>query len=179
MQQKRYTLGSLLFILVMIPLTAFAQYEGLPGLALGLSGGYETGDLNGQNIDGLYLQGRLGGVFKTYPIVFVGIDVKYSFPTLDTPSGSLDGNNFAVGPMAGFMVPFDLFFNMQGQPRGAAMPIYVAYNVIDHLSVDGVSGDNDTQSLKIGVQMPLPLNNLPVFLALQAASLGRLPWRTG
>ncbi|MFQ5677132.1 MAG: hypothetical protein ACE5G1_14665 [bacterium] len=171
MQQKICATIRLLFILAIIPFPAFAQYAGLPKLAVGLSAGYETGDLNGQNIDGLYLQGRLGGVFKTYPILFVGVDVKYSFPTLDTPDGSLDGNNFAIGPMAGFMVPFDLFFNMEGQPRGAGMPIYVAYNFVDHLSFDGVSGNIDAQSLKIGVQMPLPLNNLPVFLALQAEYL--------
>ena len=167
MHYKNFALISLFLILAMFPFTAFAQYEGLPKLSLGLSAGYETGNINDQDINGLYLQARLGGVFKTYPIFFVGLDVKYSFPTLDTPGGSLDGNNFAIGPMAGFMIPFDLFLNMEGQPRGAGMPIYVGYNIIDRLDFNGVDDAIDAQSLKIGVQLPLPFDNLPVYIALQ------------
>lgn len=88
-----------------------------------------------------------------------------------TSDGTLDGNNFAIGPKGGFMVPFDLFVNMEGQPEAPAMPIYVAYSFVDHLSFDGARDDIDAQSLKIGVQLPLPFNNLPVFLALQAEYL--------
>ena len=80
MQHKTFVLISLFFILATLPFTAFAQYEGLPKLAIGLSAGYETGTINDQDIDGLYLQARLGGVFKTYPIVFVGLDEELPCP---------------------------------------------------------------------------------------------------
>ena len=56
---------------------------------------------------------------------------------------------------------------MKGQPRGVGIPIYVGYNIVDNLDFNDIDSKIDGQSIKAGLQLPLPIDNLPVFFGLQ------------
>lgn len=157
----------LLFLtLITLPTTAQEKNK-LPIGGIGLGVGFESTDLNGKTASGPVLHGRIVGQTRTYPILFGGIDVRTAFLSYEISGSDPDGQSIQAGPFVGLMIPFDLMMKNSNLPRGVGIPIYVGYNLIDDVDFDGKGNQLDGQSLKFGLQLPLPLK-LPggTFLSL-------------
>ena len=131
----------------------------LPPYAIGLSVGYESGELNDTDYDGFMAQARfIKPVWTTYPLFFYGVDVTYR--DVDFDEDGFSGEGWGVGPVVGAMIPLDRFMDMpEGAPRGLGAPVYVRYNFIDDLELSGPAEfDIDGESLTVGGQIPLPIN---------------------
>ncbi len=129
----------------------------LPFVGVGPAMGWDFGGIDGHSANGPGLQLRAAMLLNTYPIVAVGLDFKFN--RLSVENGAIDttGDRLSVGPIAGLIVPFDLFgIKLKGAPRGAGMPIYVGVQALDRVSFANDGGTLKGFSLKAGVQFPLP-----------------------
>lgn len=157
-----------LLFMTLIAFHTMAQVKKeLPIGGIGLGFGYESTELNGKTMSGPVLHGRAVGQTRTYPIFFGGIDVRTAFLSYGIAGSDPDGQSIQAGPFVGLMIPFDLMMKNSNLPRGVGIPIYVGYNLVDDVNFDGKGNRLEGQSLKFGLQLPLPLK-LPggTFLSL-------------
>lgn len=146
-----------------------ADRPSLPDIGFAFAGGYGTGELGGQDYDGFTGQFRLVALpFKTYPAFFVGLDIEQSWlqfnDAFDYTVGNvtfnvnnLNADRTSLAPIIGIMLPFDLFTDNPDIPKGAGMPFYFGYNIVDRFSFDEFDENLKGDGFKVGAQLPVPL----------------------
>lgn len=155
------------------------QEKELPVLGLGFAGGFATGELGGQNYDGLSTQFRVITLpLKTYPVFFLGLDSGYSRIQFKESLGfdlegtsatvsNLEANRLTIAPFVGIMFPLDLIKEIDGLPRGAGIPFYFGYHLIDNWNFDDFTHNLNGDGFKAGMQLPIPID-APVQITLMA-----------
>lgn len=150
----------LAFLLVSTSLTAAVHAEKkpqpLPFLGIGPAMGWELGDIDGLSISGPAMELRFAALFKTYPIVAVALDAKFSRLHLDVNGTDQTVDRITAGPTIGLMIPFDIFgIELEGAPRGAGLPVFVGLVGLDRVVLASDGGSFRGLGLKAGVQLPL------------------------
>ncbi|MEM1320514.1 MAG: hypothetical protein AAGG75_09665 [Bacteroidota bacterium] len=157
-QSKLYTQNACFLMLLLLNTgIAYGQVK-LSGLVL--STGIEHHEFNDRNFDGTSLKFRYFKGFDTTPIIAFGIDSRYTFSEIETPSNTISANTFSIGPIVMVSLPLKWFSIPvpKGAPEGGGPLFYVGYNFIDNTRFDDLA---DTKikgdSFKIGTQLGFPV----------------------
>lgn len=141
---------------ILISLNVHAQRK-LPFLGIGPAPGFEYGTIDKFDISGPSMEVRLAAIFNTFPVFALGIDATYGKLTVETDNdGEITGERSSLGPMFGFMLPFELFgFQFDSLPRGSGLPFFFSFKPNDEIRFKNDLGTIKGTGYKAGTQLQI------------------------